>query len=280
MISATKIGNSPLLSLLKNAKTDSDVNGFLSIEPILPLLNQVIGMAPPLPPPVQSLLAIPEHLDSLRVALNITPGKPSSITFTGKNIASAQELETTLTDALGFLKQVLLQQAAASMRQQDDPVQQAMLQYYNRLADDIEGRLKPVRTENDVTISVDVHPGMAAAPTLIALLLPAVQQAREAARRTQADNHLKQIGLAMHNFHDVNNKLPAQANYEGKKPLLSWRVHLLPYLGEAELYNEFHLDEPWDSPHNKKLIEKMPQVYKNPSIDQSEIQNHLSCGER
>src|SRR5262249_6854804 len=49
------------------------------------------------------------------------------------------------------------------------------------------------------------------------------------------------------------------------KPLLSWRVHLLPYVEQDGLYRQFHLDEPWDSEHNKKLIEHMPVVYRSPA---------------
>src|SRR5262249_10290383 len=48
------------------------------------------------------------------------------------------------------------------------------------------------------------------------------------------------------------------------RPLYSWRVLLLPHLGESDLYNEFHLDEPWDSPHNLQLLPRMPEVYQSP----------------
>src|SRR5262249_57143177 len=50
---------------------------------------------------------------------------------------------------------------------------------------------------------------------------------------------------------------------EDAKPLLSWRVHLLPFLGQNELYKEFHLDEPGDSEHNRKLLARMPDVYRS-----------------
>jgi hypothetical protein len=105
----------------------------------------------------------------------------------------------------------------------------------------------------------------------IGLLLPAVQKVREAASRVQGSNNLKQIGIAMHNYHDVNAYFPPAGHPGFKnlpnpnaKPLLSWRVHLLPYLEENQLYQQFNLDEPWDSPNNKKLIERMPKIYTSP----------------
>ena len=84
-------------------------------------------------------------------------------------------------------------------------------------------------------------------------------------------NHLKQIGLAMHNYHDVHNQFPAYSKSDSGRPLLSWRVHLLPYLENAALYKEFHLDEPWDSDHNKTLIDRMPQVFKSPGVKSSKL---------
>jgi prepilin-type processing-associated H-X9-DG protein len=91
-----------------------------------------------------------------------------------------------------------------------------------------------------------------------------VQAARVAARRTQAANNLRMLGLALHNFHDTNRALPAaySATKDGK-PLLSWRVHILPYVEAQALYEAFHLDEPWDSEHNKRLLARMPAVYRS-----------------
>jgi len=103
-------------------------------------------------------------------------------------------------------------------------------------------------------------------PVLIALLLPAVQAAREAARRAQCTNNLKQIALAMHNYNSTYGCFPPAATYDGDgKPLLSWRVLILPYLEQGTLYGQFHLDEAWDSPHNKPLGDQMPIVFRCPS---------------
>ena len=54
-------------------------------------------------------------------------------------------------------------------------------------------------------------------------------------------------------------------NEKGEK-LLSWRVHLLPFLGQNQLYQQFKLEEPWDSAHNRQLIEQMPEIFLNPNL--------------
>ncbi|MDB5388315.1 MAG: hypothetical protein JWM11_3961 [Planctomycetaceae bacterium] len=79
----------------------------------------------------------------------------------------------------------------------------------------------------------------------------------------QRHDEFKQLGLAMHNFHDTFLHFPAlngTGNDDGSRGL-SWRVHLLRYTDQAALYQQFHINEPWDSAHNKKLIAKMPKFY-------------------
>ncbi len=106
----------------------------------------------------------------------------------------------------------------------------------------------------------------ASVPVMAALLVPAVFSAREAAVRAQSANNLKQISLGMLNHESAKKKFPAAFSVDKNgKALLSWRVQILPYLGEKALYEEFHLDEPWDSDHNKKLIAEMPHVYRSPT---------------
>lgn len=84
------------------------------------------------------------------------------------------------------------------------------------------------------------------------------------AQRNQATNNLKQIGLAMHNFHDVHARFATGVKDEDGKPLLSWRVQLLPFIDQATLFDQFRMDEPWDSPHNKALIQHLPPTYAAP----------------
>jgi hypothetical protein len=85
----------------------------------------------------------------------------------------------------------------------------------------------------------------------------------EARDRMQSSNNLHQLSGALHNFHDANRQFPPPAICSKKdgKPLLSWRVILLPYVEQAQLYRQFKLDEPWDSEHNKKLLPLMPKIF-------------------
>ena len=102
-------------------------------------------------------------------------------------------------------------------------------------------------------------------PITAALLLPAVQAARQAARQMASMNNMKQLGLGMLTWHNTYASLPAaySVNQDDKK-LLSWRVHILPFVEQEALYRQFRLDEPWDSEHNKKLIPRIPPLYQSP----------------
>lgn len=86
--------------------------------------------------------------------------------------------------------------------------------------------------------------------------------------RTQCSNQLKRIAVAMHNYHEAHGKFPPAIGYgpDGKTPH-SWRVALLPFLGQAELHKKCNFKEPWDSPNNTKLLEEIPAAYRCPKVD-------------
>lgn len=91
-----------------------------------------------------------------------------------------------------------------------------------------------------------------------------VAKVRLAADRVKSQNNLKQMALAFHILADEKGSLPTDIMDKNGKPLLSWRVAILPYLEEGNLHKQFKLDEAWDSENNKKLLEKMPKVYTPP----------------
>lgn len=96
---------------------------------------------------------------------------------------------------------------------------------------------------------------------LIGMLLPAVQQVRAAARTVTSQNNVRQQLLGMLSYESAYAAFPKQDNNG-----LSWRVHILPYMDEQALYDQFNLDEPWDSPNNIALLPQMPVFYDCPSV--------------
>jgi Protein of unknown function (DUF1559) len=106
---------------------------------------------------------------------------------------------------------------------------------------------------------------------LTAVVLPLVTFARAEARRTVGSMNMKMIGHALHGFHDRQKCLPAQSiRSDDGRPLLSWRVMILPWLDRNYLYDELKMDKPWDNPENRKLMPDMPREYADPGVPISE----------
>jgi prepilin-type processing-associated H-X9-DG protein len=204
---------------------------------------------------------------------------PGSLVYL--NVSDPRDTIPAMIEALPILAQQINAQAAQQQRLRDPrgirppaPTLRIDPDHLPR-ADELVPRLFPastamvVDTRGATLVAREPIPSLtspASGGVVIALLLPAVQSAREAARRAQCINNLKQIALAMHDYFSANGAfpMPAITDKDGK-PLLSWRVAILPYIEQAELYNKFKLDEPWDSPHNKALLKEMPPTYLCPS---------------
>lgn len=115
--------------------------------------------------------------------------------------------------------------------------------------------------------------GMSATtPILVALLLPAVQQAREAARRTQSSNNLKQMALAMHNYHDAYRSFPrgtVQNDELQPEERLSWATSLLPFMEQSGLFDAVDQATGWQSPSNRRVSGTAVPIFQNPSNSRS-----------
>jgi len=152
-------------------------------------------------------------------------------------------------------------QAMTMIRQNAPPAAIVVLNMGDQLLKGVQ-----VKPQDDVMyMSTELKNANQSLPLVFALVLPAIEQARSEARRMHSQNNLKQIALSHHNYHDTYKTFPAPAILDASgKPLLSWRVAILPFIGEEVLYKQFHLDEAWDSPHNKTLIAKMPALFSLP----------------
>jgi beta-lactamase regulating signal transducer with metallopeptidase domain len=191
-------------------------------------------------------------------------GKLSAATYAiCKSEQAAEEVAATVT-AARVMAQNMMPVARAEMARHAQPPEIAKLQ--NDLlaqAEKFLAQVKPTREGN--VVSVKVEGTEAFGPLVASLLLPAISKARGAAQRAQSTNNLRQISLAMLNYHDVHKHFPA-ASILGPdgKTRHSWRVAILPYIEQESLYKQYRFDEPWDSENNKRLLSHIPPVFQHP----------------
>jgi hypothetical protein len=223
-------------------------NGAAQMVVLLPqhLRRALEEAMPNLPPQAGggSIKTVTRGLSWVAVGVNLTPKLAVRATVQAKDAEAARKL--------GELHDNLLQALTTALAK-DKEAQEIFPR-----ADALRELFTPKAAGSRLTLALDDR-------ELTSVLLPAVAKVRGAAARTQSMNNLRQMALAMHNYHDTYKAFPSHASYDKQgRPLLSWRVQILPFIEHQNLYQEFHLDEAWDSPHNKKLIARMPVVYRSP----------------
>ena len=222
----------------------------------------------------------PQFRDDIQIVIDELQFLVSETDFFGslgkiemKLVASDSESAAKLAGALDRLRMngMVLAEQAILQALQNEPqvsaeVKAASMQYMQRLKVFLSKAELWTINRNEIAFQGEFAYTVPTIGVLTGLLLPAVQAAREAARRMQSTNNLKQLMLSMHNYESTYKRLPSRASKGANdKPLLSWRVAILPYIEQVTLYQQFHLDEPWDSEHNIKLLDKMPATFRHPS---------------
>jgi hypothetical protein len=240
----------PLPAALALAAGKHSLAAGLNPAPIVAQIPELPGAAEPFKPLLQTQGA------ALTVDLDKETHGELRLTFAGE--ADAKQAEKAVQATLSLARVGL---GLASQQVQKDPKSAKLAELIGRTQADLEdATVKQQGSQVEVTIQVKANLLSASAA-----LTDAVVKVRYSAARAQGTNNLKQIALAMHNYHDTNKRFPAQAVYSPDgKPLLSWRVLILPFVEQDNLYKQFHLDEPWDSEHNKKLLAHMPRAYALP----------------
>ncbi len=284
-----KEADSPLIRLLKTVDISSHVTAAFSVEAVRPIMKQAVAAAPPVPPPLQGFLKLPDLLSAILLRVNAGERFQASFTLRGQDEASAKEVERLANQGLAMARQMVMAQIASMPRGANDPVPEAGMKYLMRITDKLFNSVKLTREGQDVSISIETGSSITTLAVFAGLSLPLVrfnarrgeaiaaermaeeqnkviaEEARTAAEPNSTLSKMRQIGLAMHNHLSMRREFPPRAIFDKQgKPLLSWRVQILPLMEEGELFKQFHLDEPWDSEHNKPLIAKMPAVYAKP----------------
>jgi hypothetical protein len=217
-------GNAPLRIVVVPSENHRRI-----LEEALPLLPQELGGGPISP--------VSRDVQWIAVAVNTEPRSNVQLVVQARDAAAAMKLKPLAEKSLALFAQAVPRGPGSG-----------------EFARDISA-LKP--EVNDTRVQLDVNLDQASA-----LVSAPLRASRESAERHECTNHLKMITLGMHNYHSTYGAFPPPASRDkNRRPLLSWRVHILPYIEHDPLYKEFHLDEPWDSAHNKALIAKMPATY-------------------
>lgn len=196
-----------------------------------------------------------ESTKSVLFSVDLTKGNLLGLTIEGTTDEAVTAMEKKVKEGqqqLGGIYQFF----TAANRGDDAPAPEKALTLFG---DELLKGLSVEKKGMELTVNIKNPGGF---DKLMVALKPkieeAVAQAKTAAEQTKRKNNLKQIALGFHNYHDVNQSFPPKKDAKGK---LSWRVHILPYIDQAALFNKFNLDEDWDSETNKPLIAEMPQLF-------------------
>ena len=225
------------------------------------------------PYPVQILLLPPDHVR--RTVEELMPELPRQLGGGTSRVLTDGILWAALgIDPAPFQAELVIQSAshdaaeclASDLTKMLDRIHQAMplihrvvpRETFTSLLDSVSTTVSGDR----INVRIDRTESRDAAFKLVTIAAGAF---RDRAGRNADLDRFKKILLAMHNHHDTYRSFPPreEARDQKGKTGLSWRVHLLPFLDQRELYAAFRLDEPWDSPHNRPLLERMPDVYKS-----------------
>jgi beta-lactamase regulating signal transducer with metallopeptidase domain/type II secretory pathway pseudopilin PulG len=244
------------------AGAGTDVVALLNTNAIRNMLNQaatigqpaLIGLAAfsPLWESTTTAALSAEFGEKLSVTLTLRAARPDDAQTVRNTLAAALTLgQNSLSHARGQISRLPGREGAPLLRAVD-------------IVDSLLDSVKVDVKDDQVRATTSVEADEAAA--LAAMLVPAISNAREAARQAQATNNLKQIALAMHNYADVNGSFPPAVLYgpDGKTPY-SWRVALLPFLEQVQLFQQYNFNQPWDSPANKQVLANMPPQFRDPN---------------
>jgi hypothetical protein len=241
----------PLVQMYKNKRSKIQASGALA---------QALNQANASKGVVASLIVTPELAQQ---AASAPGGMPPAFLKTKAMIASFE-----LTERVQVRVSLTMEDAAAAVEAKkavdglvalgglmlNQPTKDPVLALLSKAGQQAMQSLQVNLQDKEVVVTAQVD-----AKVLEDLSKQFAQSAGNAATAVVEINNLKQIGLAWHNYHATYTTFPPQTIGKG----LSWRVAILPFIEQVELYRQFNMKEPWDGPTNRRLIPLMPKVYES-----------------
>ena len=250
----------PLWERLQKAPADNEM--IIAVESAaLPDFDKIIDAAKDgATPPLVTYLEAAKKLRGGTATVNLTAPALLRLVLDAKDAEAAGNVEE------------LLQQGVRMARGGLDLAKQAMPKELQstfgpllKLADQLADGATAAKSGSEVVLDVKRPESLDTAGSSIASAIRKyVMKARADARRVQQINNMKQVILAMLNYEATFRTFPPAVIEKDGKPLLSWRVHILRFMDEDALFRQFHLDEPWDSPHNLEAAKTIPFAFQSP----------------
>ncbi len=264
---------SPLSEDLKRLDAEADLVAAGRItEELKPLMAELqLSLADS---QLKGLAKLPDQVIAARLVLKASPSPRVTLTVKATNDQVVPAVEQQLRQ-LSFLaktfwplaKQSLLKNTPQAARAEAEQAGAIVSKAIDQIAVSLQGREISLSVSNFTTLE-----------ELTALAGQAVERTQQASQeqpaslqatplgRSQAN--LKALAAALFNAMDTDNLrgFPRGIGDAAGQPLLSWRVAILPYIGQGDLYQRFHLDESWDSNHNKTLLNEMPTTFQHPTV--------------
>lgn len=245
--------SSPLTKVLGTANPDDDLMIAIPMESMKKMIDMGLQGAPP---PVAQNADLFRSIDALVIAANLSGDSLLNIRLDLNDADSAKKMTAEVQKVLGVMKKEV-----ESSKSSPPSLPSLVFEVLMPTIEELVNGISVEQTGKQVVIDMR----SISLEKLKPQLEPAMKAVREEEKITARKNVLKQIGIAFHAYEGQFGAFPtASSANETKGKGLSWRVHLLPLLDQGKLYKQFHLKEPWDSDHNKKLMSKMPKIFEIP----------------
>jgi hypothetical protein len=249
----------PLANLLARTDLSDDLTLVLTLEGQDELIQMLKSQLDPeqLPTMLKGLAQLPDQVLHVTLSMGVTGERLLRARVETREEKGAAMIYALAGMGIGVMKMGYSQQRTQMLQQ---PGMEEIVASLDEL-------IKGINVEREGSVATLEVAKPEGYETMLAKLTGVAKTARQAARLATDKNTIKQIGLAMHNFHDTYKQFPPSndptiRDADGN-PKMSWRVYLLPYVAQAPLYDRLKRDESWDSEHNKPILTAAMPFYES-----------------